>query len=217
MRGLLASLGLAVCVAGCMHGEHNLNTHYLDRFALPNPTPAHFTVCHGFNCVERTPVSLTPGQWRQVAAVFRPRARTARQERAQIARAVAMISVMVGPQAGTNAHQWTHKHLLVLPNLGDLSQVDCVDASVNTWTYMTMMERDGLLSLHKVAPLSYGGSLTDPDLRNTAVLKENDGGYFAVDASLVDYNEPPLVMPLETWLGQWPPAPGKIERVAMTG
>ena len=62
----------------------------------------------------------------------------------------------------------------------DLTQLDCIDTSVNTWTYMTLMERSGLFAFHRVAPLSYA------PLRNTAVLQEINGGYFAIDASLVD-------------------------------
>jgi len=59
-----------------------------------------------------------------------------------------------------------------------------------------------------VAPLSYA------PLRNTAVLQEINGGYFAIDASLVDVGVPPPVMPLATFLGaSWPPDPAAFERV----
>ncbi len=217
IRGVVLWLPVALAVSACAQNEHHLNSMYLERHATADPTPAHFTVCHGFNCVEKSPASLSGEQWRRVAAVFQPRPKNARAERAQIARAVALIGKMVGPQTGTDAHQWTHRNLLVWPNLGDLTQVDCVDASVNTWTYMTMMERDGMFRFHRVAQLSYAGSLTDPDLRNTAVLREKDGGYFAIDASLVDYGQPPLVMPLEVWMGPWPPPTGAMEHVAAGG
>ena len=210
---VLRGVTVALAVSACAAPGHHLNTHYLDQFTIPNPTLAYFTVCHGFNCVERSPVTLSEDQWRRVSAVFSPRAKDARLERQQIARAVALIEIFVGPQAGIAAHQWTHKHMLVFPNLGDLTQIDCIDASVNTWTYMTLMERSGLFQFHRVAPLSYAGSLTDPDLRNTAVMEEIGGGYFAIDASLVDHGVPPLVMPLAVWMSNWPPDPAAIERV----
>ncbi|MGB6790578.1 MAG: hypothetical protein WBE53_04050, partial [Pseudolabrys sp.] len=107
----------------------------------------------------------------------------------------------------TTAHQWTHKNMYVLPNAGDLTQLDCVDSSVNTWTYMTLMQRNGLFAFHRVAPLSYG------PLRNTAVIRETDGGYFAIDASLVDVGVPPPIIPLSAWLASWPPDSAVIERV----
>lgn len=213
LRNVLLLIG-ALGLSACAQNPHHLNTMYLERHASADPTPASFTVCHGFHCTEKKAVSLNREQWRRVAAAFEPRAKTARQERQQIARGLALMQSFVGPQTGTAVHQWTHRNLYVLPNLGDLSQLDCIDASVNTWTYMTMMERGGLMRLHRVAQLSYAGSLTDPDVRNTAVVEEKNGGYFAVDASLVDHAEPPLIMPLAVWLDTWPPAPAAIERVA---
>ena len=204
-RGVLAGLSVALAVSACAENANHLNTHYLSRFATPAPTLADFTVCHGFGCTERSHASLTLAQWGKVRAEFRPRAKNAAAEREQIARAVALMERLVGPQTGTAAHQWTHKDMLILPNLGDTTQLDCVDEAVNTWTYMTMMERGGLLRFHHVAELSNAGGLTDPNMRNTAVLQQKGGGYYAVDASLVDYGKPPMVMTLATWMGSWPP------------
>jgi hypothetical protein len=203
---ILRCLFLALAVSACAQNGNNLQTFYLDQFATPNPTLSGFTVCHGFYCAERSPATISEDQWRRVAAVFKPRAKNARHERQQIARGVALIETIVGPQTGTNAHQWTHVNMYVIPNGGDLTQLDCVDTSVNTWTYMTLMERHGLLAFHRVAPLSYG------PLRNTAALEEINGGYFAIDASLVDVGVPPPIMPLAAWLGDWPPDPAAIER-----
>jgi hypothetical protein len=205
VRSVLALLVLALAVSACAENANHLNTHYLSRFATPEPTLADFTVCHGFGCTERSHASLTLAEWHKVIAEFRPRAKNAKSERQQVARAVALMERLVGPQTGTAAHQWTHKNLLILPNMGDTTQLDCVDEAVNSWTYMTMMERGNLLHFHHVADLSNAGSLTDPNMRNTAVLQEKGGGYYAVDASLVDYGVPPAVMPLATWMGHWPP------------
>ena len=213
MWSVLRWLTVALAVSACAENADHLQTVYLDRFATPNPMLTEFTVCHGFNCIERSYATLSKDQWRRVTAVFKPRAKNAQLERQQIARGVALIETIVGPQTGTAAHQWTHQNMLVMPNRGDLTQLDCIDASVNTWTYMTLMERSGLFHFHRVAQLSNAGSLTDPDMRNTAVLQEINGGYFAIDASLVDVGVPPLIMPLATWMSAWPPDPTAIERV----
>jgi hypothetical protein len=94
---------------------------------------------------------------------------------------------------------------LVLPNFGDVTQLDCIDEAVNTWTYLTLMERDRLFRFHSVAQIAHGGGPTDPNIRNAAALQEIGGGYFVIDPSLVDAGVPPPVMPLATWLGPWPP------------
>ncbi|HYC17684.1 MAG TPA: hypothetical protein VEC94_10790 [Pseudolabrys sp.] len=198
-------LPLTLAVAACAENANHLQGFYLEQFASPNPTPAEFTVCRGFYCAEKSYATISEDQWRRVTAIFKPRAKNARLERQQIARGVALIGTIVGPQTGTDSHQWTHVKMFVIPNAGDLTQLDCVDTSVNTWTYMTLMERSGLFTFHRVAQLSYG------PLRNTAVLQEIDGGYFAIDASLVDVGVPPPIMPLATWLASWPPDAAAIE------
>jgi hypothetical protein len=200
-------LSVALTVSACAETGNHLQSFYLDSFATPNPTLSEFTVCHGFYCAERSHATISEDQWRRVAAIFKPRAKNARLERHQIVRGVALIQTIVGPQTGTDAHQWTHQNMYVIPNGGDLTQLDCIDASVNTWTYMTLMERHGFFAFHRVAPLSYG------PLRNTAVVQENGGDYFAIDASLVDVGVPPPIIPLSAWLGGWPPDPAAVERV----
>jgi len=143
---------------------------------------------------------------RRVAA-HRGSFRAARQgcpNRAAPDRTWRLIQLLVGQQTGTAAHQWSHRDKDILPNFeGDPTQLDCIDEAVNTWTYLTLMERDGLLHFHRVAKLSHAFDLNGP--RNTAVLQEIGGQYFAIDPSLVDVGVPPPIIPLESWLTHWPP------------
>ena len=121
-----------------------------------------------------------------------------------IACRVALIQLLVGQQTGTAAHQWSHRDKDILPNFeGDPTQLDCIDEAVNTWTYLTLMERGGLLHFHRVAKLSHAGTPIDP--RNTAVLQEIGGQYFAIDPALVDVGMPPPIIPLDSWIAHWPP------------
>jgi hypothetical protein len=197
-------LGASLVVSACAQYPHNQSTTFLDRYAEPNPTPARFLECHGFSCAETSRVSLNRKEWQRVAAVFKSPAKDAQAERRRIAQAVALMQHIVGTQTGTAVHQWTHKNMYILPNLGDPTQLDCIDEAVNTWTYMIMMERSGLFRFHRVAQLSNAaGALIDA--RNTAVLQEISGGYFAIDPALVDFGVPPPVIPLATWMGDWPP------------
>jgi hypothetical protein len=200
----LASLAAALAASACvkMDADH-FSTTYLDQYATPNPTLAAFTECHGFGCLIVSHVSLSKDAWQRVVATFKPPAKDAQTERQRIARAVALMQILVGDQTGTSAHQWTHKDLEILPNKGDNSQLDCIDEAVNTWTYMTLMERAGLFRFHRVARLAHAGTLTD--IRNAAVLQEKGAGYFAIDPSLVDAGVPPPIIPLTTWLDHWPP------------
>lgn len=202
MRVLGCLLG-ALALSACAQNPQHQSTTFLDRYAESEPTPASFRECHGFSCTESSRVSLSPKEWQRVAAVFRPAAKDAKSERRQVSQAVSLMHRLVGAQTGTAVHQWTHKNMDIVPNLSDPTQLDCIDSAVNTWTYMTMMEKSGFLRFHHVARLSNAGGLTDP--RNTAVLEEKGGGYYAVDPALVDFGVPPPVIPLTAWMGSWPP------------
>ncbi len=198
-------MAAALMLSACADNPQHLQTHYLDAYGEASPALDEFYECHGFNCSRRTPVSLTPGEWRAVTAIFAARAKDAKAERQQIARALVQMRRLVGAKTGTAVHQWTHHDRLVLPNLGDPTQLDCIDEAVNTNTYLTMMEQAKLFRFHKVAPLSYAGSVTDPNPRNTAVVQEIGGEYFAIDPSVVDFGQLPAIFPLTVWLGSWPP------------
>jgi len=212
---ILGWLGMAWVMSACAENPSHLNTTFLDRYAEPAPTPASFLECHGFNCSETSRASLNREAWRHVAAVFVPHARNAQTERRQIAHGVALIQLLVGQQTGTAVHQWTHRDKEILPNLSDPTQLDCIDEAVNTWTYLTLMERSGLFHFHRVTKLSHAGSLIDP--RNTAVLQEIGGQYFAIDPALVDVGVPPPIIPLDSWLVHWPPdLPASEARVRLS-
>ena len=214
-RSILGWLSMVWVISACAENPSHLNTAYLDRYADPNPTPASILECHGFDCSETSRATLNRDAWRRVSGVFVPRARDAQAERRQIAHGVALIQLLVGQQTGTAVHQWTHRDKEILPNIGDPTQLDCIDEAVNTWTYLTLMERSGLFHFHRVAKLSYAGSPIDP--RNTAVLQEIGGQYFAIDPSLVDVGVPPPILPLESWIAHWPPdLPASEPRVRLS-
>ncbi len=192
---LLAMTALLV-LGGCAPAP----SEYLAAYAEANPTPSAFLFCHGYGCKEETRVALGDAEWQRVRAAFEPAASTASAERRQIAAAIAILEAEVGQHAGTSAHQ--RREL----NVGDSTQLDCIDESVNTWTYLSMLERDGLIRLHRVGALAHGGSIFKLDMRNTAVIeRKTTGTRYAVDPWLVDAGEPPPIFPLSIWLASWPP------------
>jgi hypothetical protein len=140
-------MGVAGVMSACAKNPSHLNTTYLDRYADPSPVLASVLECHGFSCSETSRATLSRDAWRRVAAVFVPHAKDAPTERRQIAHGVALIQLLVGQQTGTAAHQSTHRDEDILPNLSDPSQLDCIDEAVNTWTYLTLMERSCYISI----------------------------------------------------------------------
>jgi hypothetical protein len=201
-RGLniLVAAGL-LTLSGCTSIHDTSENNLLSSFGRSDPVPGNFFVCYGYGCKYKARIALTEEEWRGVRATFIPPPSDASAERRQVAEAVARLERLVGPRTGTSVHQ-QHSRF----SYGDPTQLDCIDNSVNTWTYFTMLAHDGLLRYHTVAGLAHRGSLLTLDFSNTAVLVENgDGEQFAVDPWLVDAGVPPPVIPLAEWRRtDWP-------------
>jgi hypothetical protein len=202
-RGLniVVAAGWLLTLSACTPIADTSDNRFLDSFGKSGPSPGNFFVCYGYGCKYTARIALTDEEWQGVRAKFNPLPADASAERRQVAKAVARLERLVGPRTGTSVHQL---HGL---NNGDPTQLDCIDDSVNTWTYFTMLAHDGLLRYHSVAGLAHRGSLLTLDFSNTAVLMEKgDGEEFAVDPWLVDAGVPPPVIPLAVWRGaDWPP------------
>lgn len=194
---ILMGAGLLLASA-CAPVTKDVDNNLLSNFAMQDPAPGNFFTCYGYGCKYRTRISLTAEEWRDVQAEFNPAPEDAAAERRQVAAAVARFERLVGERTGTAVHQRDSRL-----NLGDPSQLDCVDDSVNTWTYLTMLARSGMLRYHGVAGLAHRGTLLTLDFSNTAVLVEKDNGeHFAVDPWLGDAGVPPPVIPLKLWFSQ---------------
>lgn len=173
----------------------------MPRYAGEGPMPRGFIVCHGYGCRLETNIALSADEWRAIRARFSPAASDAAAERAQIAQAVALLEIFVGIRTGTSAHQRRD-----FMNTGDETQMDCIDQTSNTWTYLTMMQGDGLLTHHRVGRPIYRGGLLTFDLSNTAVIVESESGAsFAIDPTMVDAGVPPPVEPADRWMAETAP------------
>jgi hypothetical protein len=174
--GWLASAGLTLLVSGC------------------SVIPA--SQCEGYSCHFGTHVALSPGEWGQVKAVFEPPAADAATERNQVARAVEKLDLLAAQHTGTAVQQrrdWINK--------GDPSQVDCVDHTVNTVTYLRLFSGSGLLRWNHPGEPAHRGSIIGWDVANTAVLIENDSSRgYSIDTALGDVGLPPYVVPVEQWV-----------------
>jgi hypothetical protein len=199
-RGLniLVAAGWLLTLCGCTLIDDTSENSLLRRFAKPDAVPGNFFVCYGYGCKYTARIALTVEEWREVRAKFVPQPADASAERGQVAEAVVRLERLVGLRTGTSVHQEDSRL-----NYGDPTQLDCVDDSINTWTYLTLLAHEGLLRYHAVAGLTHRGTLLTLDFSNAAVLVEKgDGERFAVDPWLVDADVPPPVIPLAVWLSQ---------------
>jgi len=171
--------------------------------ALPAPAVdslAAIPVCHDFGCKRMATVALPGVEWQGVAWHFFPRAATPAAERAQIARALGWMEVLIGRRTPT------HKDLALDLPAGDSrairdlfpGQLDCIDEAVNTATYLKLFALNGLLRHHTVVEAAYRRSIFNQHW--AAQIEEvNSGRRFTVDSWFRPNGYPPLVQRADEW------------------
>lgn len=171
----------------------------LVKIGNAEPKPASFILCHGRDCRKKTRITLKKSEWRRVARLFP--AKSAEAERRQIARAIGLLEQMTGKKAGT---------------AGDLGgtfdgafssgQMDCEDETLNTGTYLTMLESKKLLRFHALAGRAHRGNfLTGWPHRAVRIAEKKTKKLFVVDSWFHANGKPAEVVPLARWEGGWRP------------
>lgn len=165
------------------------------------PEQPSFSVCYQYGCASIASVLLTPLEWKEIREIFSD-ARDAQMEREQIAQAIGAIEAVVGEKTGT-ASDRGGTGITSSPG-----QMDCIDESMNSTTYLTMLARDGLLLWHVIEERATRGWLIFGWPHTTAVIRERASGEkFAVDSWFFDNGTPPAIVPLQEWKRGWTPKP----------
>ena len=172
---------------------------------IEDPTPDRFSVCFQHTCARIEHVSLDTAQWQGVRDRFAPPPRSPEEERGRIAAAIAYLEVEVGKQVDTLDDRGGNLEGFLATG----NQLDCVDESTNSTTYLKMMERDGLLRFHKVAPRATRARSALFVIgwpHSTAVVNDlTTEEKWAVDSWFLDNGEPPAIVPLSLWRTGWEP------------
>ena len=172
---------------------------------IEDPSTARFSVCFQHTCAEIEHLSLSDAQWKDVRSVFAPEPRSAEEERERIAAAIAYLEVEVGKQIDTLDDRGGNLEGFVATG----NQLDCVDESTNSTTYLKMMESDGLLRFHRVEPRATRARSTLFVVgwpHSTAVVYDlTTGEKWAVDSWFLDNGQPPAIVPLSLWRTGWEP------------
>lgn len=192
---------LSVFLLSCASGPHS-HESYLHGRNVPLPSRDAFYHCHGYGCKIVSEIKLTDKDWQQIMRLFRPKAKNAETERAQIAKAVGLLERLVGPRDGT-----AHDVRGTFRDTGD-DQLDCVDESTNTTAILALLQNENLLTFHTVQaptvrlPIIHAGRWP----HQTAVIRENKTGtLYAVDSWFQDNGHDADIIDLKTWKEGWKP------------
>ena len=159
------------------------------------PTPDSFVVCFDHTCATVFPVSMTPDEWDEATRPLQRPAATSAAERAAIAESIALFEAIVGRYTGTHRDRGRN-----LPGIGQPGQLDCIDESTNTTTYLRMLEGDDMLRHHRVGKRITRFGLFVGMPHTTAVVVEiGSEQRYAVDSWFLDNGQPPFIAEIEHW------------------
>jgi hypothetical protein len=158
------------------------------------PLTASVHVCYDFGCGIRDAVKLSRDDWHTVASWFNPPARDARDERERIRQAVGWMEVIVGRHTPTHLDK-ARNDLLPADSAG---QMDCIDESMNTTTYLRLFESQGLLRWHRVLDRAYRKAILDQHWAGQ-VEELATGRRYVVDSWFADNGHLPFVQAAEEW------------------
>ncbi|KAA3633959.1 MAG: hypothetical protein DWQ08_01215 [Proteobacteria bacterium] len=160
--------------------------------------PVVFPVCYDFTCKTREVVRLSRTQWNSVAELFRYAPQSPHEERIAIQKAVGRMEQVTG------FHTPTHRDLSrnytgeddALAGLS--GQMDCVDESLNTTTYLEIFEQRGLLTHHRVVDRAYRRALLNQHWAGQ-VEEIASGERYVVDSWFFDNGQLPYVLHSDEW------------------
>jgi hypothetical protein len=167
---------------------------------IRDPAPARFNICFNHGCQNLAGISLMSGQWQEIRGLFSPEPASPREERERIALAVGKLESLAGKLTGIDNDRGGSLSGLWMSN-----QMDCVDESINTHTYLVMLKNDGLLKYH--VPADNARRFRPRFYQHyTAVIEETiTQQKYAVDSWFLDNGQPSFVIPLGAWKQGWTP------------
>ncbi len=176
-------------LAGCTSSSSNYGA------VVKETTVSKLSVCHGFDCRNRTALGLTGADNARFASIMAGGRSSPQAERKAIASAVAYFETRAGQAIGVRD---TAKSTLA--QSGRTGQMDCIDESTNTRTVMLYLQSRGLIRHHRVESNVSRGFFADGRYpHSTAVLSEKGGRRWAVDSWYEPMGGRPDIMPLDEW------------------
>lgn len=184
----------AAIVSGLLSGS-------VMTFAAPvlaNESPVsidQLPVCMNFSCRHKEVVALSQEDWESISNWLKQAAPDPQTERLHIKQAIGWMEVIVG--------RYTPTHLDVGGDLQNGAvtfpgQLDCIDESINTTTYLKLFEQNNLLKHHTVIERAYRRSIFDQHWAGQ--LQTLDAGErWVVDSWFQDNGYLPYIQRSEEW------------------
>ena len=187
--------GLLILVAGCSGVVPDGGT--VESSAYGAPTKA-LTVCSGYGCIIKDKLTLGEDVASELQRIMEPGRESAEAERAALRQAIAYMET-----AARAKLRFTSKDVefSYQRHVGKRGQMDCVDESLNTISYLKYLHAKGLLRYHTpIARFAERGALFDGRYpHKTARMRDRQGVDWAVDSWKTANGGLPEIFLLSKW------------------
>ncbi len=202
---IIATLALSACA----QQRAQTPTAYFNEMGLNQPTHYQIEVCRGYGCQYIDTIRLSDNTWDTIKTAFTPPPETPEQEREAIKTVIAELETLIGSTNGTSADVGG-----TFKKVGD-TQLDCVDESTNTTTYLYALQTQGLIQFHEILPPAYRIPIIHSGRwpHQSAQIKDTQNNIiYVVDSWFHDNGKTPEIVPLEEWNKGWrPPEANSID------
>lgn len=182
---MLLALLLSACSVTTVHDDR---LRYLDEFERST-----VPVCFDYGCKRTSRVKLTNLEWNKLSQLFAQPFPNSQAERQAIAKAVALMEQLTGQYIGTTDDKAENT------GSGEPGQMDCIDESTNTTTYLRLFDYRGWLKWHEVQNRVMRSHFIF-DVHWTAVIKDRSSKQlYAVDSWFRENGKPPIILELSDW------------------
>lgn len=191
---------LPILLSACVGPQDPVT--YLNNWNVHNYSSKGFDHCKGYGCRLIDHVQLDKKSWRTIDSHFRRTPKNAKEERARLKPVIGAFERIVGPITGTDTDVRDTFY-----KLGD-DQLDCVDESVNTTTYLLMLQERGHIKFHEIEqptarPILLAGNRWP---HQAAVIRDKETqARYVVDSWFEDSGADAYVVPVKEWRHGWSP------------
>ena len=152
------------------------------------------SVCYNYSCKHEAQVELTGAEWTEIVKLFSAQTQSPIDERERISKAIALMEQLTGKRLGTSNDKAKNN------GTGEPGQMDCIDESRNTTTYLKLFKKQGWIKWHQIQDRA----MRSPyffDAHWTAVIKDNQNNQlYAIDSWYRDNGKEPVILTLEKWM-----------------
>lgn len=168
--------------------------NHLHVYASDLTHPETISVCYNYSCKNTGQVKLVGAEWEKIESLFKSESQSSQEERNKISQAIALMEQYTGKLLGTSNDQARND------GTGEEGQMDCIDESKNTTTYLHLFNNQGWIRWHQIEQRAKRSPYFF-DTHWTAVIKDNTNNQqYAIDSWFRENGKEPVILTLEDWM-----------------